>query len=111
MKKHCNSAPAESVQKFCFHTRSRQKRESVSTYISEIRSLAELCSLHATGLCVGINDKHIQRPLLTESTLTYTKVVNIVRGIEAAARNFQILLSSTILLTEPSTDEEFHKVC
>ena len=55
----------------------------------------------------GINDEHIQTCLLAESTLTYTKAVDIAQGMEAAARNSQILLSSTIL----STDGEIHKVC
>ena len=45
MKKHYDPAPAESVHRFRFHTRTRHTEESISSYISEIRTLADKCSL------------------------------------------------------------------
>ena len=40
----------------------------------------------------GISDERIQRQLLAESTLTYSKAVEMALGMEAAAKNSQMLL-------------------
>ena len=50
MTKHYNPAPSEIVQRYKFHTRFWQPGETVSTYISELRSLAEHCKLGTTIL-------------------------------------------------------------
>ena len=44
MKKPYDPAPAKSVHRFRFHTRTRHTGKSISSYISEIRALAEMCS-------------------------------------------------------------------
>ena len=41
----------------------------------------------------GISDERIQRQLLAESTLTYSKAVEMALGMEAAAKNSQMLLA------------------
>ena len=73
MTKHYDPVPSEIVQRYKFHTRFRQPGETVSTYVSELRSLAEHCNFGATldlmlrdRLVCGINDDAIQRRLLAE---------------------------------------------
>ena len=44
MKDHYCPKPSEIVQRFKFNTRARQPGESVSTYVSQLRSLAEYCN-------------------------------------------------------------------
>ena len=44
MAKHHNPAPSEIVQRYRFNSRSRKEGESVATYLSELRSLAEHCN-------------------------------------------------------------------
>ena len=48
MTKHCKPVLSEIVQSYKYHTRFRQPGETVSTYVSELRSLAEHCNFRAT---------------------------------------------------------------
>ena len=48
MKDHYCPKPSEIVQRFKFNTRARQPGESVSTYVSQLRSLAEYCNYGAS---------------------------------------------------------------
>ena len=64
MGKHYNPAPSEIVQRHKFHTRLRGTSESVSSYVSELRSIAEYCNFGSTlnlmlrdKLVCGILDK------------------------------------------------------
>ena len=45
---HFNPTPSEAVQRYKFNTSVRKLGESVSTYISELRSLAEHCNYGAS---------------------------------------------------------------
>ena len=44
MQKHVNPTPSVTVQRFKFNSHSRQPGETVSTYVSELRSIAEFCN-------------------------------------------------------------------
>ena len=94
MTKHYDPVPSEIVQRYKFHTRFRQSGETVSTYVSELRSLAEPCNFGATldlmlrdRLVCGINDDAVQRRLLSEQNLTFDKALTTAQGLEAAAKN------------------------
>ena len=70
----------------------------MSTYVSELRSLAEHCNFGATldlmlrdRLVCGINDDAIQRRLLAEQNLTFDKALTTAQGLEAAAKNLREL--------------------
>ena len=98
MKNHYTPAPSEIVQRFRFNSRFRRSGESVSTYIAELRALAEFCNFGDTlnimirdRLVCGINDDNTQRLLLAEKDLTYDKALEIARSQEAAAQNVQTL--------------------
>ena len=63
-------------------------------YLSELRALAQWCKFGDTlddmlrdHLVCGVNKETIQRRLLGESELTLKKALEIVQGLEAAARN------------------------
>ena len=95
---HFNPTPSEIVQRFKFHGRFRKEGESVATYVAELRSLAEHCNYEATlesmlrdQLVWGIKDASIQKRLLAEQKLTYTKAIELALGLEAAAQNVQTL--------------------
>ena len=98
MKQQHNSTPSEIVQRYMFNSRFRQPGETVSTYMSELRSLAEHCNYGPTldqmlrdRLVCGIKDEHIQRPLLSEDKLTLQKAMGIALGLEAASKNAKTL--------------------
>ena len=98
IKDHYTSAPSEIVQRFKFNSRSCRPGESVLTYISELRSLAEYCNFGATlelmlrdRLLCGINNKTTQCLLLAEKTLNFTKTLEIATSQEAASQNVQTI--------------------
>ena len=98
MKDHYKPAPSEIVQRFKFNSRSRRPGESVSSYVAELRSLAEYCNFGDTlelmlrdRLVCGINNETTQRLLLAESALTYKKALEIATSQETAAQNVQMI--------------------
>ena len=91
---HHSPPPSEIVQWYRFHTRFRRQGETVATYLSELRALAQWCKFGNTlrdmlrdRLVCGMNEETIQRRLLAESGLTLKKALEIAQGFEAAARN------------------------
>ena len=98
MKDHYTPPPSEIVQRFRFNSRFRKPGESVSTYVAELRALAEYCNFGDTlslmlrdRLVCGINDENTQRLLLAEKELTYDKALEIARSQETAVQNVQTL--------------------
>ena len=98
MATHYNPVPSEIVQRYKFHTRVRQPSETVSAFVSELRSLAEHCNFGDTlepmlrdRLVCGINDDAIQKRLLAHSDLSFTKALRTAQGMEAAANNLKKL--------------------
>ena len=98
---HFSPTPTESVQRFKFHSRVRRPGESVATFVSELRCLAEFCNFGAAledmlrdCLVCGINDAGIQRRLLAESTLSFKKAFELAQGLESAAQNVKQLQST-----------------
>ena len=68
LAKHYSPTPAESVQRYKFRSWVRKPGESVATFVSELRSLADFCNFGGVledMLCdrivCGINDTAIQR--------------------------------------------------
>ena len=97
VKEHHNPKPAEIVQRFKFNSRVQQPGESVSTFVSQLRSLAEFCNfssldnmLRDRQVC-GVNDSQIQRRLLSERNLSFAKAIELAQGLETASKNVQTL--------------------
>ena len=96
LKTHYNPPPSEVMQRFRFNTRSRKPGESVATYVAELRRLAEFCDYGVTldkmirdRLVSGINDDNIQKKLLSEPRLTYTRALEIAQGAKEAEKNLR----------------------
>ena len=94
MTDHHSPPPSEIVQRYRFHTRFRQQGETVTTFVSELRAIAQWCNFGESlenmlrdRLVVGIDNEAIQRRLLSESTLTFKKALELAQSLEAAARN------------------------
>ena len=94
LTQHFEPAPSEIVRRYRFNSRIRQKGESVATYVSELRGLAQFCNFGESletmlrdRLVCGINDESIQRRLLAEATLTFKKALELAQGMEAAAKD------------------------
>ena len=84
-------------------------------YVSELRALAEFCKYGAVldymlcdRLVCGINDKHIQQQLLSETDLTLAKALDLAQSLETAAKNTQTLKTSAVGASRSAM--EVHKV-
>ena len=84
---HHSPPPSEIVQWYRFHTRLRRQGETVATYLSELRALAQWCKFGNTlhdmlrdRLVCGMNEETIQRRLLAESGLTLKRPLKSPRG-------------------------------
>ena len=87
MTRHYNPVPSEIVQRYKFHMRFCQPMESVATFVSELRALEEHCQFGDTlelmlrdKLVCAINDKAIQKRLLSERELTFEKALRTGDG-------------------------------
>ena len=89
---HYNPTPSETIQRFKFHSRVRKTGKTVATYVSELRLIAEYYNFGSSleeMLCLvcGINNDTIQNRLLSEAKLTLKKAIDLVQGLESAAKN------------------------
>jgi len=110
LKEHYNPRPSEIVQRFKFNTRFWQPEESISTYVSQLRSLAEFYNFGAAlddmlrdSLVCGINDSQIQHRLLS----MFGNALSLALGQETAAKNVRALQGALI---ETTGDAAVHKV-
>ena len=89
------------VQQFHFHKRNQLEGESMADYDAKLRKLATHCdfgnhleeALRDRSMC-GLRHEAIQRRLLSEVDLIYTKALDIASAMEAAnrgAKAFQLV--------------------
>ena len=94
VQEHHQLPPSVIVQRFNFHSRPCQQGESVSAYVAELRKLSEYCQFGDTlsdmlrdRLVCGINDRKLQRRLLSEAALTYDRAFVLAQALEAADKS------------------------
>ena len=87
---HCLGKTNIIYERYKFNNRSQEQAESIDTYITSLRALAETCEFGALKedllrdrIVCGVRDKGIRRKLLQESGLTLSKCVDICRANEA----------------------------
>ena len=98
LTEHFTPAPSEIVERFKFHSRFRKPGESVTAFVSELRSIAKFCNFGGTletmlrdRIVCGINDSIIQRRLLSEKELSFKTALELAQGMESAAKNVREL--------------------
>ena len=103
MTTHLQPQPSEIVQRFRFNTRSRLPQESVATYVTKLKRLAETCNFGDTArlnemmrdrLVCGVANEKWQQRLLAEDNLTYEKAFKILLSVEASEEEVKDLSSS-----------------
>ena len=79
------------AEQFTFHQRNQEVDESIADYVAELRKLTLNCdfkdhldeALRDRFVC-GLRSEAAQKQLLTESELTFTRAVEIAKGMEVA---------------------------
>ena len=98
LKNHFEPQTSEIVRRFQFNNRVRRAGETVSQFLAGLKDLSEHCNYGAAlndmlrdRLVCGINDHHIQRRLLAESSLTLHSAIDIAMASESAANSCKVL--------------------
>ena len=101
-KAHFNPKPSPIVKRYEFNTRRQGEDETISTYVSELRKIAEHCEYGAVlsdmlrdRLVCGILDKTVQRRLLQQVDLTFDRAFEIALAAEAADKDSRRLMPTT----------------
>lgn len=114
LDEHFNPKPSEIVQRFLFHKREQKTGEGISTYIAELRKLAEHCNFGTQletmlrdRIVCGLRDENVQRRLLSETNLTFKSAFEMVLAAETTSNHVVELRK----YTEPTSpqEEEVHR--
>uniref|UniRef100_A0A1B6L0V9 RNA-directed DNA polymerase n=1 Tax=Graphocephala atropunctata TaxID=36148 RepID=A0A1B6L0V9_9HEMI len=83
-------------ERFKFYKRDQLPSESISNYVVELKQLASQCNFNSfleealrDRLVCGVNNEAIQRKLLTEHSLTFTKAVELAVSMELASNELK----------------------
>ena len=89
----------------------------MATYVSELRAIAQWCNFGESlenmlrdRLVVGIDNEAIQCRLLSESTLTFKKALELAQSLEAAAKNTKEIQNGANARAENLRTESVGKV-
>ena len=90
------------MQRYKFNSRLRQPGESISAYAAALRSLTEHCNFGDTinemirdRFVVGIEEERIQRRLLSETTLTLEKAIQMAESMSLADKELKDIKRTT----------------
>ena len=87
LKGHYAPKPSEIVLRYRFYTRTQKPDETVPQFIAGLRQLSENCNFAELNnmlrdrLVVGCRETAIQRKLLSDTSLTFGKAVNIATAM------------------------------
>ena len=94
LQRHFDPKPLVIAERFCFHRRCQQVGESIAEYIAELRRLATNCEFGEyleqalrDRLVCGLKHEPTQKRLLSESSLSLAKAIEIAQSVEAAEKN------------------------
>ena len=92
MEKYCIGQTNVIYERYVFNTRNQEEGESIDTYNTALRTLAQTCNfgdlkdeLIRDRIVCGIRENTVRKRLLQESGLTLKKCMDIARGAESAA--------------------------
>lgn len=95
LQKHFSPKPSEIVQRYRFYTCTQQMSENIAQFVANLRRLSNGCNFQDLNtmlrdrLVVGVKDATIQRKLLSESELTFSKAYNLATAMELAPKDLE----------------------
>ncbi|PFX20902.1 Retrovirus-related Pol polyprotein from transposon 17.6 [Stylophora pistillata] len=110
LRQHLSPKPLEIVERLRFYKRIQREGETVLTYVADLKKLATHCNFGANlnetlrdKLVCGFRNVQIQKRLLSEAKLKYSKALEIAAAMETAIRDASELQSE--LQSEPRVDK------
>jgi len=100
LKTHFEPKSLVIAERFVFNRRQQETDESVADYVAALRKLSIHCdfgtflndALRDRFVC-GLKSEAMQKKLLVEAELTFTRAIEIAQGMESAAREAKELQS------------------
>ena len=110
LQQHLSPKPLEIAERFRFYKRNQREGETVLTYVADLKKLATHCNFGANlnealrdKLVCGLRNVQIQKRLLSEAKLKYSKALEIAVAMETVIRDASELQSE--LQAEPRVDK------
>lgn len=118
LQNHYTPKPLTIAERFKFHKRDQQPNENIANYVVELKKLASTCvygdflneALRDRFVC-GLLETRMQRRLLAETDLTFSKAIKIASAMEMAnkqAMEFQPQQSTSF--PDGSSSRQVNKV-
>ena len=114
MEDFVSPPPSSIVQRFHFNSRVQKESETIMQYVAELRKVSEYCEFGTTldsmlrdRLVCGVRDVRLQRRLLAESNLTFSKALDLAVAAELAEKNVRDLQNTQ---THTATQDQVHAV-
>ena len=100
LQQHLSPKPLEIAERFRFYKRNQREGETVLTYVADLKKLAAHCNFGANlnealrdRLVCGLRNVQIQKRLLSEAKLKYSKALEIAVAMETAIHDASELQS------------------
>ena len=110
LQQHLSPKPLEIAERFRFYKRNQSEGETVLTYMADLKKLAAHCNFGGNlnealrdKLVCGLCNVQIQKRLLSETKLKYSKALEVAVAMETAIRDASELQSE--LHPEPRVDK------
>eukprot|EP00731_Ephydatia_muelleri_P019872 Em0012g697a len=113
---HLCPTPSSILQRFYFNSCVQKESESIAQFVAELRRLAVHCEFEGTleimlrdRLVCGVCDPQLQKRLLAERQLTFSKALELAQAFESAessSRDIQAVRSPSVLLPVHSVDKK-----
>ena len=117
LQEHLSPKPLEIAERFRFYKRNKHEGESILSYVAELRKLATHCNFGGNlnevlrgRLVCGLRNMQIQKRLLSEAKLKYSKAVEIAEAMETTTRNASELQSELNPNPIPHVDKMTHTI-
>ena len=98
VQEHYQPSPSVIVQRLKFYLCAQQQGELVTTFVSELRRLLELCKYGETleimlkdRIVYRIANSQLQQRLLTEPNITFKKGLELAQAQESVDQGYQQL--------------------
>ena len=98
LQAHYHPPPSPFLSRFKFHTHVRQPSESITTFVAQLKELAQHCgfgdqleNMVRDRIVVGINDPRIQHCLLQETDITFDNAFKIAQSMELSAKESSMI--------------------
>ena len=113
---HLCPKPSSILLRFYFNSCVQKESESIAQFVAELRRLAVHCEFEGTleimlrdRLVCGVRDPQLQKRLLAERQLTFSKALELAQAFESAessSRDIQAVRSPSVPLPVHSVDKK-----